>query len=342
MNEPCKEAVQFWAETRLRDAISDDAAILEAMRLLRDSHDAGDSPQTTIRIVLAGFCLNALGVAPVEEAPLPRKDQGMIEVCPRCHRRHAPQHIWTDRGVERLCLYCGFGVYGGNRQEADSEWAEAQKDEPMNEPCPKCARLSGHCYLYDDNGVCRQCQWCATLGPYGRNPKEADAKWRDIATPKRCPRAECNSRFTTIRVRVGGYKVLCTECGTATRWEPERADAIEAWNAFERPEETEPSETVEAIREACSKTADGTIRTISPLIWLIAAPVTAGILLLLLPVLIFAVALGMVCRVLEWLPLPPIKPPPPWNPMPEEARARRPQPPLAPRTSPAPPPKKAP
>jgi len=54
-------SIEFWAETRLRDALDNDDLLNEALALLRVSLAAGDNPRAAIRTVLAGFCLAAFG-----------------------------------------------------------------------------------------------------------------------------------------------------------------------------------------------------------------------------------------------------------------------------------------
>lgn len=62
MEKPSDDAVRFWIETRLRDAIDDPAAIQMALAALKVGFDKGDSPATIMRHILAGFVFDALGL----------------------------------------------------------------------------------------------------------------------------------------------------------------------------------------------------------------------------------------------------------------------------------------
>ena len=58
-----EEAVRFWIETRLRDAIDDPVMILQSLALMKVAYDRGDSPDVMIKKVIAGFIFSAFDMS---------------------------------------------------------------------------------------------------------------------------------------------------------------------------------------------------------------------------------------------------------------------------------------
>lgn len=61
-DRPTAEALRFWVETRLRDALEDPENIEHALAMLKVGHDAGDPVRVVVKKVLADFVFGALGV----------------------------------------------------------------------------------------------------------------------------------------------------------------------------------------------------------------------------------------------------------------------------------------
>lgn len=61
---PSDDAVRFWVETRLRDALDDREAIQMALAMLKVGHERGDAPEVWMRKLLANFVFDALGLKP--------------------------------------------------------------------------------------------------------------------------------------------------------------------------------------------------------------------------------------------------------------------------------------
>ena len=62
------ESIEFWAESRLREALENDANIDLSLAALAFGHERGDTARTVMRAVLAGFCLDALGIRVTTDA----------------------------------------------------------------------------------------------------------------------------------------------------------------------------------------------------------------------------------------------------------------------------------
>lgn len=60
---PTPAALRFHVETRLRDALLDDASMDAALVSIKVGVDLGRSPRENVRVAIAGFCLAALGIA---------------------------------------------------------------------------------------------------------------------------------------------------------------------------------------------------------------------------------------------------------------------------------------
>lgn len=58
--KPSTEAIEFWLETRLRDAIDNPEAIQESLAMLKVSRDHGDNPAEMMRKILADFVLRTV------------------------------------------------------------------------------------------------------------------------------------------------------------------------------------------------------------------------------------------------------------------------------------------
>lgn len=57
---PSTESIEFWVETRLRDAIDNPETIQESLAMLKVSHDHGDTPPEMMRKILADFVLRTV------------------------------------------------------------------------------------------------------------------------------------------------------------------------------------------------------------------------------------------------------------------------------------------
>jgi hypothetical protein len=64
MNTPSLDALNFWIDTRLRDALNNEEFLISALGQFKVAMDCKDSPVDMIRKVLADFVFNAFGVDP--------------------------------------------------------------------------------------------------------------------------------------------------------------------------------------------------------------------------------------------------------------------------------------
>jgi hypothetical protein len=58
------DAIRFWMETRLRDALDNPEVIMSALAMLKVAHEAGDTPPEMMRKILADFTFTAFGLEP--------------------------------------------------------------------------------------------------------------------------------------------------------------------------------------------------------------------------------------------------------------------------------------
>ena len=63
---PSDDAVRFWVETRLRDALDNREAIQMSLAMIKVGHDRGDKPEEWMRKAIANWVLDALGIKPEE------------------------------------------------------------------------------------------------------------------------------------------------------------------------------------------------------------------------------------------------------------------------------------
>ena len=74
MERPSNDAIRFWIEMQLRDALDNEEHIMSAMAMFKVAHQAGDQPRDIFRKVLANFVYDALGIEPPKEKPEPPKE----------------------------------------------------------------------------------------------------------------------------------------------------------------------------------------------------------------------------------------------------------------------------